>query len=157
MRAGEIAQYVVAALLFAVICISVWDLREPRPGPYIISDDMGGLIQSYVVHYDALRRSHQQVVVNGDCVSACTIVLSLPKSQVCITDRARLGLHQANSMTPQGPRPSQEATDRLVSKFYPKVLQDWIKEHPLKPEVQYLTADELVQMKVFRACARAID
>lgn len=62
----------------------------------VIGNDPGGLIAAYLHRYDALRQARTFVVLAGDCMSACTLVLRLPRSQVCARPGARLGFHGAS-------------------------------------------------------------
>ena len=59
-----------------------------------ISEDRGGQIGQYLQAFASLRTTGEPVVVDGDCLSACTLVLGLvPRNQICATPRARFGFH----------------------------------------------------------------
>jgi len=61
-----------------------------------IEQDRGGRIGAYVDKYQGLRSSGEMVIIDGFCVSACTIVLgSVPHDKICVTSRAKLGFHAA--------------------------------------------------------------
>jgi hypothetical protein len=61
-----------------------------------ITDDPGGQIGPYLESLAALRSSGEQVVIDGPCLSACTMVLGvIPRDHICVTSRARLGFHAA--------------------------------------------------------------
>src|SRR5712692_7152740 len=61
-----------------------------------ISDDIGGRIGAYVDQYSAIRNSGERVVIDGACLSACTLVLGIvPRNRICVTRRATLGFHAA--------------------------------------------------------------
>src|ERR1043165_1996643 len=61
-----------------------------------ISDDVGGRIGAYVDQYSAVRNSGERVVIDGACLSACTLVLGIvPRNRICVTRRATLGFHAA--------------------------------------------------------------
>ena len=102
----------------------------------VINDDHGGRIGDYVDKYNVLRASGEKVIIDGMCASACTIVLTLPKEQVCATRRARLGFHQAwdmgtamiNGKPVNNIVPNKEATEMLFG-FYPKRVHTWINMH----------------------------
>ena len=42
-----------------------------------ISDDIGGRIGAYVDQYSQVRNSGERVVIDGACLSACTLVLGI--------------------------------------------------------------------------------
>src|SRR5262249_25491842 len=55
-------------------------------------DDFGGVLKSYDAKYRAIAERGENVVIDGDCASACTIILGIvPRTNVCVTARARLG------------------------------------------------------------------
>src|SRR6266480_6054858 len=59
-----------------------------------IEDDKGGSLGKYLLMFAAIRDSGERVVIDGSCFSACTLVTAIiPKSRICITDRAALGFH----------------------------------------------------------------
>ena len=61
-----------------------------------IAEDRGGQIGHYLQAFALLRSSGEHVVVDGNCLSACTLVLGLiPRSHICATPRARFGFHAA--------------------------------------------------------------
>jgi hypothetical protein len=61
-----------------------------------ISDDRGGQIGTYLEAFAAVRATGEPVIVDGNCLSACTLLLGLiPRGQICATSRARFGFHAA--------------------------------------------------------------
>ena len=90
-----------------------------------ISDDVGGRIGSYVDQYSEVRNSGERVVIDGACLSACTLVLGIvPLNRVCATPRASLGFHQAyyDKRWTAGLRVTSVAgTDELMSYYPPTV------------------------------------
>src|SRR5471032_2301966 len=61
-----------------------------------IAEDRGGQIGHYLQAFAMLRSSGEKVVVDGNCLSACTLVLGLiPRERMCATSRARFGFHAA--------------------------------------------------------------
>ena len=63
-----------------------------------IQRDFGGRIGHYLDRYAMVRASGQRVVIDGACLSACTLVLAVvPAERICVTPRAILGFHAARS------------------------------------------------------------
>ena len=61
-----------------------------------ISEDRGGQIGHYLQTFAALRSTGENVVIDGNCLSACTLVLGLvPRERICATQHARFGFHAA--------------------------------------------------------------
>src|SRR5258708_6053994 len=54
----------------------------------------GGRIGDYLKLFALVRASGQRVVIDGPCLSACTLVLSVvPGDRICTTPKAVLGFH----------------------------------------------------------------
>lgn len=96
----------------------------------LISEDRGGQIGQYLQAFAALRSSGENVVIDGNCFSACTMVLGLiPHDRVCATSRARLGFHAAWMPDEDGrPVTSPMGTQALWS-IYPHKVRSWINRH----------------------------
>jgi len=61
-----------------------------------IKADPGGQIGPYLENLVALRGTRERVVIDGPCLSACTMLLGvIPHERICVTPRARLGFHAA--------------------------------------------------------------
>src|SRR5712691_1686438 len=63
----------------------------------------GGEVGSYLRLFAMVRQSGHRVIIDGPCLSACTLVLStIPRDRICVTRRAILGFHSARLLDPQG-------------------------------------------------------
>src|ERR1700761_3171159 len=61
-----------------------------------ISDDRGGRIGKYLDKFGAVATSGENVIIDGECLSACTMVLgAVPRDRICVTAHASLGFHAA--------------------------------------------------------------
>ena len=77
-----------------------------------------------------MRQSGERVIIDGPCLSACTLVLStIPRNRICVTRRAVLGFHAPRLVDRQTGRSSgaPQAT-RLVIDSYPAGVRAWIKK-----------------------------
>ena len=113
-----------------------------------ISDDVGGRIGTYVDQFSAVRASGQQVVIDGACLSACTLVLGIvPRNRICVTRRAMLGFHAAWMPGPHGrPVPSEIGTQALWE-MYPPHVRRWINARGgLSSKMVFLRGRELMSM-----------
>jgi len=113
-----------------------------------ISDDVGGRIGSYVEAYAAVRNSGERVMIDGPCLSACTLVLGIvPRSRICVTRRALLGFHAAWMPGPEGrPIPSAVGTQALWE-IYPNHVRRWIhRRGGLSAKMMFLRGRELLAM-----------
>ena len=117
-----------------------------------IKDDRGGNIGIYWSRYTALRDSGQQVVIDGLCSSACTLVVGIvPHDRICVTRNALLGFHAAWRPGFLGIKVINEPATRTLMSFYPDPIRQWIARNGgLGPETIYLGAPELMAM--YREC-----
>jgi hypothetical protein len=93
----------------------------------IITADPGGPISHYERRYALLRATGENVVIDGACFSACTLVLGLvPPDRVCVTPRARLGFHAAWFPDMAGGRIISPAHTRKLQAAYPAPVRRWI-------------------------------
>jgi hypothetical protein len=113
-----------------------------------IAGDRGGQIGSYLQQYAMVRASGERVVIDGNCLSACTLVLgTVPRDRICVTSRANLGFHAAWNPGPGGrPVYSPEGT-QLLWDFYPAPVRRWINHKGgLTTKMIYLHGRELRSM-----------
>jgi hypothetical protein len=113
-----------------------------------ITGDNGGQIGPYLENLMALRDSGQSVVIDGPCLSACTMVLGvIPRNRICVTQRARLGFHAAWNPGMDGRPTTNRGGTQLLMAVYPKHVKNWIKRRGgLTPQMKYLTGRELASM-----------
>lgn len=113
-----------------------------------ISDDVGGRIGAYVEQYSQVKQTGERVVIDGACLSACTLVLGIvPRDRICVTRRATLGFHAAWMPGPEGkPVPSSAGTQALWE-LYPQHVKRWITSRGgLSAKMMFLRGKELSAM-----------
>ena len=70
--------------------------------PCVIEDDGGGIVDTYAAQGRLAATGNVPVIVDGPCLSACTLFVDLDRNNVCITERVLLGYHQARRQNPDG-------------------------------------------------------
>jgi hypothetical protein len=133
-----------AALAGVVVALAV----STAQAAVRIKADPGGQIGPYLENLVALRGSGERVIIDGPCLSACTMVLGvIPRERICVTPRARLGFHAAWHPGENGrPVTSREAT-KLLMDIYPQHVRTWISRRGgLSPKMMYLSGRELASM-----------
>ena len=136
---------VVLRVLFAAVAAA---FAMPASAEIRILASPGGQVGPFLELFEAARASGERVVIDGPCLSACTLVLmTLPRSRICVTPRAILGFHAASSRDFYGRRVFEpEATD-LVLAAYPPAVRQWIIRHGgLSPRLLLLRGRELAAM-----------
>jgi hypothetical protein len=113
-----------------------------------IKADPGGQIGPYLETLVALRSSGERVIIDGPCISACTMVLGvIPRDRICVTTRARLGFHAAWHPGDDGRPVTSRAATQLLMEVYPQNVRSWIKERGgLSERMMYLSGRELAAM-----------
>src|SRR3984893_4848108 len=93
-----------------------------------ILESPGGEVGPFLDLFERMRDSGERVVIDGPCLSACTLVLSMvPASRICVTRRAILGFHAARSIDRRGRMYAEPEASELVLEAYPSAVQGWIR------------------------------
>jgi hypothetical protein len=137
--------YLAGALASAVVGV----LASHASAEVRITNDPGGEVSSYLGKFHHIRDTGQRVVIDGPCLSACTLLTGIiPRDRICVTSRAVLGFHAASyyddatrSLVPT------RAGSRLVMSLYPATIRNWINRHGgLTPQLIQLRGPELASL-----------
>lgn len=117
-----------------------------------ITDDHGGNIGAYWSRYVAARDANEQVIIDGKCSSACTLVLGIvPARRICVTKNAVLGFHAAWRPGFLGFHVTNAPATRTLLGFYPPEIQEWIARNGgLTDKMLYLSGRDLLGL--YREC-----
>jgi hypothetical protein len=109
---------------------------------------VGGQIGPYLEHLVALRSSGERVIIDGPCLSACTMVLGvIPRNRICVTARARLGFHAAWHPGDNGQPIVSRGGTKLLMDVYPQSVRKWIaRRGGLNQRMMFLAGRELASM-----------
>src|SRR5215212_3768923 len=119
MRMAVIRIVVVVAALVAAIAPVRAEIR--------ILASPGGQVGPFLDLFERVRRSGERVVIDGPCLSACTLVLmTIPEERICVTRRAVLGFHAARSIDGRGRMYAEPEASRAVQEAYPEAVRAWI-------------------------------
>jgi hypothetical protein len=103
------ARWIGLAIILCVLAIT------PARAEVRILASLGGQVGPFLDLFERVRASGERVVIDGPCLSACTLVLSMvPNSRICVTRRAVLGFHAARSIDRRG-------------RMYPAPVRGWIR------------------------------
>ena len=110
--------------------------------------DVGGQIGPYLETLVALRTSGEKVIIDGPCLSACTMILGvIPRDRICMTRRARLGFHAAWHPAGNGQHVVSQGGTQLLMDIYPPNVRSWIaSKGGLNEQMLYLYGRELASM-----------
>jgi hypothetical protein len=122
-----------------------------------ISNDSGGLIDTYVQKFTRIRDSGERIVVDGQCLSACTLVLALvPRDRICVTPNAVFGFHSAWSYDGQGGEAVNRDATQSMWNMYPERIRQWIRANGgLHQSLIYLRGRSLAAL--YPACSSGRD
>jgi hypothetical protein len=94
-----------------------------------IAEDRGGQIGRYLDAFATVRSSGERVVVDGNCLSACTLVLGVvPRERICATSRARFGFHAAWMPDRDGRAITSPLGTQALWNIYPTSVRRWISQ-----------------------------
>ena len=121
---------------------------SPASATVRIVGDAGGQIGPYLEQLVNLRSSGERVVIDGPCLSACTMVLGvIPRERICVTRRARLGFHAAWHPGNNGRPITSRGGTQLLMDIYPQNVRRWIaSKGGLSQRMLYLHGRELASM-----------
>jgi hypothetical protein len=118
-----LAKHLLLALLLFV-------LASPASAEVRILASPGGEVGPFLDLFARVRASGERVVIDGPCLSACTLVLSaVPNERICVTRRAVLGFHAARSMDARGRLYAEPEASAAVLDAYPLAVRGWIRRH----------------------------
>jgi hypothetical protein len=119
--------FVKAILAAAALCALA---LPPAQAEIRILASPGGEVGPFLDLFERVRDSGERVVIDGPCLSACTLVLSMvPGERICVTRRAILGFHAARSVDRRGRMYPEPEASKLVLEAYPGAVQGWIRRH----------------------------
>jgi hypothetical protein len=119
MRMAVIKPTLFAAALLAALAPARAEVR--------ILASPGGAVLPFLELFERVRASGERVVIDGPCLSACTLVLDMvPPDRICVTRRAVLGFHAARSIDQRGRMYAEPEASELVLAAYPAPVRNWI-------------------------------
>jgi hypothetical protein len=105
-------------------------LASPALAEVRILASPGGEVGPFLDLFEGVRDSGERVVIDGPCLSACTLVLSIvPTNRICVTRRAVLGFHAARSIDRRGRLYAEPGASEVVLEAYPPPVRSWIQRH----------------------------
>ena len=122
-----------------------------------ITNDSGGLIDTYVQRFHRVRDSGERIVVDGQCLSACTLVLAfVPRERICVTPNAVFGFHSAWSYDGQGGEALNRGATQSMWNMYPERIRAWIRANGgLHQNLIYLRGRQLAAL--YPTCSPGLD
>jgi hypothetical protein len=137
----------IRGLLFFCIAFLTC-VASPALATMRIYEDHGGQIGQYLQAFCELRSSGENVVVDGNCLSACTLLLgAIPRGRICATERARFGFHAAWMPDANGRPVTSGMGTQALWDSYPGSVRRWINRHGgLSRRMIYLQGRELTDI-----------
>jgi hypothetical protein len=141
----------VGALASALVSFVACSIATPTvaSAEVRIANDPGGEVSSYIRKFEEVRDRGDRVVIDGPCLSACTLLLGIiPHNRICVTEQAVLGFHAASYYDDASSSlvPTREGS-RLVMRLYPASIRSWIGRHGgLTPKLIMLRGRELTAL-----------
>jgi len=140
-------------LLIVLVSAAVLFGASQSNSDVVIKNDRGGDVLQYFAKYEYLQVRGERVVIDGDCLSACTLVLGLvAEDHRCFTKKARFGFHAAWDESGKAHVVNPIGTTIFLSTYPPEILE-WINDHGgLTSKVIYLEGKELAA--IYPPCQR---
>jgi hypothetical protein len=126
METGMMRTAIAKAIVLAAV-LGTLALPPARAEVRILASP-GGQVGPFLDLFERLRASGERVVIDGPCLSACTLVLSVvPDDRICVTRRAILGFHAARSIDQRGRMTAEPEASEVVLATYPAAVRGWIR------------------------------
>jgi hypothetical protein len=117
-----------AFVRLVLLAVALCALAVPARAEIRILGSPGGQVGPFLDLFEQVRDSGERVVIDGPCLSACTLVLSMvPNERICVTRRAILGFHAARSIDRHGRTYAEPEASELVLQAYPPPVRSWIR------------------------------
>lgn len=123
--------------------------------PCVIKENSGGIIDLFAAQGRLMASTHIPVIIDGPCLSACTVFVDIDRDNVCVTNNAILGYHKSiyyktSNFATEDNTPVIETID-----YTTPGLMKYIKDHGGEPDpssghLLMLNAVELHQF--YKAC-----
>ena len=111
----------MAAIRVIIIAAALSAAMTPLRAEIRILASPGGQVGPFLDLFDRVRESGERVVIDGPCLSACTLVLmTVPEERICVTRRAVLGFHAARSIDGRGRTDAEPEASRAVLESLPR-------------------------------------
>ena len=115
----------VKAIFLAIVLLAL--ASPPAEAEVRILASPGGEVGPFLDLFEQVRASGERVVIDGPCLSACTLVLSMvPNDRICVTRRAILGFHAARSVDRHGRMYAEPEASEVVLEADPAAVRGWI-------------------------------
>jgi hypothetical protein len=136
----------LAVMLFLLVGL------EPSLATVRIGNNRGGQIGEFLAWYTRVRDAGEQVIIDGQCFSACALVVSvIPPERLCVTSRAALGFHVAWQFDGGGRPTVNQLATRMLMELYPVAIRKWLSERGgLTTRTLWLRGPELAAF--YRTC-----
>ena len=120
---------ITRVILTVLLAVALWACATLFARADIrILESPGGQVGPFLDLFDRVRASGERVVIDGPCLSACTLVLSVvPEDRICVTKRAVLGFHAARSIDRRGRLYAEPEASQVVLQAYPDPVRAWIE------------------------------
>lgn len=158
----RIAASLVGALIGALMAYALHQSLHPRPvgaltlgqslqdtvnlntNPIVIRQSLGGRIDAFAEEIGHIIATRQTVILDGFCASACTMVLRV--RNLCATDRALLGFHEAWVPGPGGHIVNPEGTREMAAFWRPYVFT-WLRRvGGITPDIKVMGPADIYRM-----------
>jgi hypothetical protein len=117
----------MAVIKLVLVTAALWTAITQAEAEVRILASPGGQVGPFLDLFARVRASGERVVIDGPCLSACTLVLSMvPSERICVTRRAILGFHGARSIDQRGRMYAEPEASQAVLEAYPAPVRGWI-------------------------------
>jgi len=96
--------------------------------PCIVKENPGGKIKKFVEAATAIALGDRSyVIIDGECASACTVLIDLIRNKVCLISRAKLEFHRGTRSVSASVVMFPYTYKELIDLNYSREVDAWIR------------------------------
>lgn len=133
------------------------DAAQPAaPKTEVITFSPGGSVGEFIEHYQKDAEQGVHIVVKGECISACTLMIGLvPPQNVCVSPNAMFGFHSASEELPNGDEKFSLEGTEIVWFTYPVAVRTMLTKLGMGPTKPHPDLVWLPGTLFFHTCSPA--
>lgn len=123
----KVSFFLCVWLSLIILVFSINESHSKTTNEVLVTDNLGGEIRHFVRDIKKYNKNNTLVKIEGDCMSACTLFLSL--DNVCIYPSTRFWFHSAFYIKDNVKHPHYYMNIAMY-KTYPGWVQSWLDTVP---------------------------
>jgi hypothetical protein len=114
--------FIGAAAIFIGAADAAVESQVPNGRTVSVANNSGGSVVEFAIKAASYRKSRTRLQITGRCDSACTLYLTLPRTQLCVAPGAFFRFHAPQASSQSDAKTAQN----FMMRKYPGWVRQWI-------------------------------